>query len=633
MLKKLRLDQTKKYERCLAIEVISEMLLAFINGRPYYLAIGAEQGNIDKWDDFVINKNDGGNIYIQVKRQTTHFSTDSIIRDRYKQGKRKGEFRDLSPLDETLKSLGKRISANLTSSNDLKDEFWIELPESSTMIKEGLEIRDFRNICEVNIKNVTTLEDLSKLASIDQTTSNIYDWLTTWCDFKDWEHILKALKILKTITAGLEVDIKKRSTNNLRQVFRESDIENAYSLISDYLDENETYAGAIKPRQLLNKLRNYILPEICRWTSFQTNGSTWSISGIHDMKDINRIESPSVIVPALWSKVNVNARLLKIDGICQENCLVSESLMRLSLHPQGSFDIICSDKSSWENSIRIKIGGTIGVAKNDLNDLRLLDGLERSSHSESLELNTIDKKEDFAKELQNEMYKLTFKLVDTAILNKLQGMERSDLRSEVEKRWITWKQLLENNFEEQKKLFSKILHPNAEGKSILGELRVGPKTAYLLCESIFLLLIVSVCLGDEDNQNWISVKNKLKMNSVGLAYWSGPADGSRKVIEIDDDAGIGKLLENEQGQIIIIPQSKLTEADAFKDDICGDITKLGLLTHPSYPKLLITNERKFNRELAKGDVAKLRSYFQSILDKYENIIENEVKKVVDEVVV
>lgn len=632
MLKKLRLDQTKVYEKHLVLEEISKMLVSFVEGCPHHLAIGAEQGDIDKWDDIVIKADTNYYIYVQAKRQLTDFSCYSITRDKYTQGKRVGVFRDLSPFDEAIKSIGEYISKNKADSKDLKNEFWLELPEGSIKIKVGLEIRHLKNLCEIQIKSVTTPNDLKELAEKDLNVMNIYLWLTTWCDFVDWEHILKALKILKMKESGLENDIYYRVQNNLSRIFKTTEIECVCRIILSYLDENATFAGAIKPRQLLYLLKDYLLPNVHRWTLFKNDDSYWNISGINDLEDNNEIERPLIIVPSLWSRDNPNARYLKIDGKCIENCFISDSLMRLSLHPQGSFDVICSDKSSWENSIKTKIGGTLGVSRNDLNDLRILDGLELSSQSEIKQLATITENENFAKELHNEMYKNTFKSVNTIMINKIREMEKGDLRNEVEVRWKNWKQSLESNVDEQKELFSKILHPKAEGKSISGELRVGLKTVDLLSDAIFLLLVVSVCLSDDENKSWDAVTKKLKMTSIGLAYWSGPSGSSNKVIKIDDDDGISKLLENELGQVIIISQSDLSETEVFQDDIAGEIKKSGLLTHPNYPKLLITNDRKFVKKLRNGNISELKEYFQSSLDKYRSIIEYEVNIVVDEVV-
>lgn len=636
MLNKLRLDQTKIYEKHLALEEISNMLVFFVKGHPHHLAIGAEQGNIDKWDDFVIEKNDGSNIYIQAKRQTTPFSPDAIKRDTYgkKSKSREGQLKDLSPLDESLESLGKWINSNDVNSADSKHKFWLVLPESSIEIKKGLEIRHLRILFENHYKSITTVEDLENLAISDNDTQNIYNWLTTWCGFNDWDHILKLMKLLKIKLTRLESEIIDDVKEDLKKdIFQPTMVDKVCSLIFSYMEENQTFAGAIRPRQLLFELKEYLLPDIARWTLFQNACSTWHISGINDLKDNTEIERPSVIVPALWASGNPSARKLKIEGASIENCCVSHSLMRLSLHPQGLFGIICSDKPSWENAIKNKTGGTLGLLKNDLDDLRILGGLNPSTHCEKKELAAIGEQEQFANELHNEMYKCSFDNIKTSIFNIIRDMTSGDLRTEVEKRWNTWKPLLENNIDEQKKLFPKILHPQAEGESISGELRVGPRTAALLAESIFLLLVVSVCLGDDKNRSWKAVKDQLKMNSIGLAYWSGPAEGFKKVMEIDADEGIGKLLEKEPGEILIIPQSELPEAYVFNDDIFGGFTKGCLLSHPRYPKLLITQGWEFKRKLKSGSISDIREYLQGSLDRGWNNTQLEVEKIADGVMV
>ncbi len=628
MLKKLRLDQTKVYEKHLALEELSNMLLAFVNMRPHHLAIGAEQGNIDKWDDFVIRKHGGGNIYIQAKRQTTDFSSSPIERG-YKRKPIDNEPMDLSELDNVFESLGKWINS---SGFDLKHEFrLVVLSEGS--IKKGLEIRHLKTLLEQHVTSVTTATDLMNLADQDKDAKNIFDWLTTWCGFKAWDDILYLMRVLNIITTGSESEIEFRADNQLKQIFISSEVGRIRSLILSYIDDNTTFAGAMGPRQLLYQLQDYLLPTIPKWTLFKNNGSAWNISGIHDLEDNTEIERPSIMVPALWSKDNSNARWLGIDGACIEDCSVSQSLMRLSLHPYGSFDTICSDISSWQNSIKIKIGGTLGAAKDDLDNMRISDRLDAASPTEIKELATLDEQEQFAKELHNEMYKTGFEYVNNETSKKIRNMASGDLRTEVEKRWNTWKPLLENNIDEQKKLFTKILHPQAEGQSISGELRVGPRTAELLAETIFLLLVVSVCLGDDKNRSWKTVKDQLKVNSIGLAYWSGPAEGVKKIIEIDDDEGIGKLLEKEPGQILIIPQSKLPETYAFNDDIFGGFKKGCLLSHPRYPKLLITQDWEFKRKLNSGSISNLREYLQERLDKYENNIQLEAEKIAEGVMV
>lgn len=58
MLKKLKLDQTKIYEQTIATYEISSMLVDFVRGRKHHLSIGAEQGDIDSWDDLISDSND-----------------------------------------------------------------------------------------------------------------------------------------------------------------------------------------------------------------------------------------------------------------------------------------------------------------------------------------------------------------------------------------------------------------------------------------------------------------------------------------------------------------------------------------------------------------------------------------------
>lgn len=621
MLKKLRLDQSNRYQQKIAVEYISDMLVDFVLGRSHYLEIGSEQGDTDNWDDLIIKLCNGDYTYFQIKRQTTDFSTDSVTRNK----DRNGNLKKLSTLDETFKSLGDKVHLDPSVSSSYR----IILPEGSIKIKKDLYIRQLREYKNQIIKGITTNDGLIELEKNDSSSKNVYSWLTTWCEFIDREHILKVFNLLNIETEQLEPEIETRVKGNLKQIFKESEIEHIYLLLLSYVVENTVFTGPIKPRQLLYLLKDYLLPNIAKWTLFELKKSFWNISGIQDLKDNCEIERPAVIVPSFWAKGNPYARTLRIYGDYVENCPVSESLMRLSAHPQGSFDIFCSNKSSWYSSIKNKTGGTLGVSKSDFDDFRILQDLEHISPSELKQLNTNSEIKIFAKELNDEMYKNVLELIDNAILNTFREMINGDLVAEIESRWTLWKQSLEENIEEQKELFSKILHPNAEGKSICGEVRVGPKTVKLLSDAIVLLLVVSVCLADADNQDWKSVKGRLKMTSIGLAYWSGPADSSKNLIAIDDDEGISNLIEYEPSQIIMIPQSVLTDTEIFEDDISGEFTKFTLLSHPKYPKLLITKDRIFKRLLIKGDTSELKEYFQSRIDKYEDVIEHAISHVVE----
>ena len=478
MLAKLRLDQTGTFEKLVGAHYISEMLVSFVQGHIHPIEIGAEQGGIEKWDDFVIQENPKLRTHIQIKRQTDRFGSELDECERNEITRHRGnvELRDLSELDKTIKSLGNWIKTK-KDSDEYERKFRLELYDGGVEIKKGFKVRELINILEVHFKpDVSTPEGLQSLSDNDASMKQCERWLRSWCGINDFEQILNLLKVLSIKYTNTESDLKDKTKSTLKNIFKTSSIDEVHTKIIAYTFDNSAFTGAIRPRHLLFILKNHLLPEVKRWTQFQTGGLNWNISGINDLEYNNKIERPAVIVPAFWSTDNLNARSLKIDGACGINCLVSESLMRLSLHHQGLFDILCSDKSSWVQSIKNKTGGTLGIAKNDLNDSRILDSSEPSSSIELRELTTIDEQEAEAKKLHNKMYNVTFKLVNTDITAAIHGMNSGDLRTNVESRWSLWKETLESDVEEQRKLFSKMLHPKAEGESISGELRVGLKT-------------------------------------------------------------------------------------------------------------------------------------------------------------
>lgn len=631
MLAKLRLDQTGTFEKLVGAREISKMLVLFIEGKVHPLEIGAEQGGIEKWDDFVIQQNLKRRTHIQIKRQTDRFGSclDECERNTVKRNIGTTEPRDLSELDETIKSLGIWINTKKDSA-DFERIFHLEFYDGGVEIKKDFKIRDLVNIIEIHFRpDTSTPAGIQSLCESDTNMKNCELWLKSWCDISDFNQIFNLFKVLSISYSNTESTLKTETKDILRSVFKDITVDEVYSKIISYTSENSSFTSAIRPRHLLFVLKDHLLPEVRKWTKFQTDGLNWNISGIHDLEDNNEIERPSVTVPALWSSSNIDTHLLKIDGTCKDSCLVSESLMRISLHSQGSFDIICSDKSSWVNSIRTKTGGTLGLDENDLIDLRLVNGLVMSSQIDHKVLSTNAAQEAFAKNMHDEMYVTTFKLVRDRIVTRIREMNSGELRTEVERRWSVWTTKLEGDIEEQKKLFSKLLHPQAEGESISGEFRVGPKTVGLLKDALFLLLVVSVCISDDDNENsWESVTGKLKMTAVGLKYWSGPASGKKRVIEIDDEVGISKLLENEVGQIIIIPQSNNLYSEIYKDDIYGDISKIGLLAHPKHPKLLITQDREFKIKLRDANITVLREFFQNKINEYQSVIKSAVDEVV-----
>jgi len=295
VLKKIRLDQTKTYELAVATQEIAIMISAFLDGREHHQSLGSEQGDILKWDDFVIEHFNGTYEYIQVKRQMTDFLEGACSRDNYIQGTRLGQPRDLSPLDESMKSLADWTKINDPSTASPQRMFSIELPDTSIEIKTGYTVREFNNLCDTYIKPTTVAADMITLAATDRAVKNGYEWLTTWCGFTDWDHILKALKYLNVRQTGDEGDIRKRTIEILSKYFNNADA--IRQIIESFVSDSSTFPNKVTPRPVYEKIQYDLRPEIARWTQFSKFKNEWDISGTHDTR---AIEEAGEIVKGLW---------------------------------------------------------------------------------------------------------------------------------------------------------------------------------------------------------------------------------------------------------------------------------------------------------------------------------------------
>lgn len=610
MLAKLRLDQTKTYEQSIAALEIAEMLVAFVHGRKHSKCLGIEQG-IERWDDLVVIRNDGLNDHIQVKRQTTDFSNDPCKRDRYERGGRIGELKDLSPLDQSMKSLAEWTKNTTTS--DITRQFTLVLPIDSTQIKDSLQTRHFQILCFTTIKEITTVTGLQELAKVDKTIEYCFLWLTTWCGFLDWNHILRSLKLLKLKLVGLESDINDNTLVKLSDVF--NDPENVLREIKSYIIENSTYTGSIAPRQLLKRLSSFLLPEIRTWTQCENEGSIWKISGIHDLESNDQIERPAIIVPLLWG--NERFRELKINSATVGGSFFKphEELFQLALHLKGTVSSLCVSWSRWNEYLKGVIGGTLGTDYNDFNNLSIANNDAPYEIDDALILDTRFKQEEFASELSNEMIQVTCQLVDkelNALIDEMDISNCCELRNAIETRWNIWKQKLGSDIQKQKSLFEKMLHPNAEGNEIIGKLRIGPKTSNLIASGIFLLLIVSVAL-NEANDDWSQDANGNSIEVIGLKYWSGPSGERKKVREIDDDLSVNELIGKESSDILIISKSSLPESDIYNESIADGSSFENSLAADRRPKLLVTNSRIFKQLISKGEIQCLKDFLMNVI--------------------
>lgn len=626
MLAKLRLDQTKKYEQALATYEIALMLVDFVLGRKHYLRIGSEQGDISTWDDIIIEKDQSSKIHIQVKRQTSgDFGTDldECIRNEYLQGSREGQKRDLSPLDKTLKSLADWFKHNQTTSISPKREFWIELPELNTQIKKGLQIKNLKDLCEIQIKpSVTTAAGLQAQAVSDTNIKKCFEWLTTWCGFQDWDHILKSLQFLKVKNSGTESEIESKSEDRLKEIFISEKVKEVRSRITAYTIENTTFSGAIAPRNLLFELKEFIRSDIKFWTQIDNKDNDWQISGILDLESNTEVERPSKTIPLLWSNERGRDLNINIAKVSTTFSYIHESIFRLAIHLNGNVGGLCTNWDGWKVCIENMIGGTLGLLKNDCECLSISNNNAPFKISGETTLNTSAARDAFAKEMSDQMTKRTWELVSEKILEQISEMDKSqsqELRDAVEARWKSWQEVVANDESILTSLLKNIVHPNAEGEEIRGALRIGPKTKILFSNALFTCLLISVAL-DPSDSGIMKTEDGLSIGAIGLNWWSGPAGKIKSVREIDDEESVNDLIGKEAYDILILSQSKQPEGEVFKQSIGQSANIDYSLAGGNNPKLLITYNRRFKSIIKTGSIAQLQTYLQQKLTIHNNTL-------------
>lgn len=628
MLAKLRLDQTKKYEQAIATYEIVVMLIDFALGRKHYMRIGSEQGGILKWDDIVIESDQNSLIHIQVKRQTSgDFGTalDECIRNEYVQGGREGQKRDLSPLDETLKSLAEWFEHIDTTSISPKREFWIELPELNTQIKKGLQIKDLQDLCHIQIRPaVTTAAGLEAQAADDTNLKKCFDWLTTWCGFKDWDHILKALQFLKIKNSGTEVEIESKAEDRLKEIFNPEKVKEVRSRITAYTSENTTFSGAIAPRNLLFELKEFIRSDIKVWMQIDGIDNAWQISGILDLESNTEVERPSKTIPLLWSNERGKDLNINIKKVSSPLSSIHESIFRLAIHLDGNVSGLCANWDGWKVCIENKIGGTLGLLENDFEGLCISDNNSPFKISGGRTINSNAEQEAFAKEMADQMTKLSWEMVSEKISWRISQMDirqSQELRDTVEARWKSWQEIVSRDESTLTTLLKNIVHPNAEGEEILGYLRVGPKTKLLVADAIFICLVISVAL-DPLGSGMMKTDGGLSIGAIGLNWWSGPAGKTKRVRRIDDEECVSDLIGKEAYDILIISQSDQPEGEIYKQSIGESGSVDNSLAAGHSPKLLITPNRRFKTIIKTGSIAQLQTYLKHKLATYkETLIE------------
>jgi len=620
MLRKLNLVGADEYAVSIVTNYVAEMVVKFGLGQQHSISIGSEQGDIAAWDDIVIQELDFQK-HVQIKRQNTNFSDENCNKTPIIKKDSTVKLRDLSVLDETLKSLADWTKINNQTALALPKIFEIVLPTATINIKKDLPVNVLKNLCETYIKDVTTVTGLKDLQANDTTIDRCYKWLNTWCDFENWEHILKSLKLLKiSANKGSKEDVDSNTKHILSQLYNNTD--DVFIKLKDYVTNNSTFTGAITPRPLFNLLKNYLLPSVQQWTQFEKKTTNWELSGTHDSISAEEIERPSILVPALWDKTTSSAlKIVVPDNI--ESVLLNK-ILHLAFHMEGLSNSHILDHNVWKQTMSKKIGDTLGIDKNDCQNLSILNNNTPFSAADIKLYDSLQKQDELATKIDNEIIKATWRSVCNSINKTLTEMTSSELRNSMEERWKAWCNDLENDIVEQKNIFKIMLHPDAEGEGVEGDLRIGAKTVDLIADGISLLLVVSVALS-KDHNTWKKISDNYSATTIGLSYWSGPSNKKRKVQNLDDE-GIKDLIGQVSSDILVLSKVTSNESEIFDANLASGKSLENSLAESHRPKLIITNHKKIRELIAAGKINPLKTHLEEIIQRNEDSKNNSINK-------
>lgn len=602
MLRKLNLDGTKTYETALACAEICNMLDALLSGRECNICIGSEQGNIPKWDDLIIEEPDGSLIHIQAKRNNTDFSTHPPTRGTIASGKNVGKPHDLSPLDESMKSLGDWVAANATQPTPTR-KFRLEVADGGVKIKDGITINQFRALCNEHIKLITTDVGFENLVNADNTAGKIVEWLKSWCDFKNNSQVLSALKLLTIGQTGNVSDIEQRSIGILSTKFIQPD--DVYNRLKGFINDNATFTTAITPKIALDQVKTYLLANIVNWTQYQHNNGSYKKYGTQDLTD-GSIESPSVVVANLWDTTKKG--LLKVDAPVGLSEKLPQAIVRLALHLQSGNMAHMTNLAGWSVATKAAVGGTLGIDTIDFDSINSTECTGVHISNDFTDLSTLTEQEEEAEALNDEMQKAVWSNVCTKVQAEISSHNPNHLRTAIEARWGKWRAALAKDIESQKELCLSMLHPAAEGNDILGHLRVGQKTAGLISKGIFTLLVVSVCLDGTDD-NWREVGSAMSVSINSLRYWSGVSGEPRRTRKLIEN-GRDKLLAAESAKILILSEVDAAPSELRSETMADEKGTDTNLAAAREPQIIVTMCTKFSDLVRQGDIQKIREYLE-----------------------
>lgn len=613
MIRRFRLEQKSHYEKLVIAQRLSDMLEKFLGGRPAPLAIGAEQGGIEEWDDVVILHSPDSFEHLQIKRQASDFCTKNPDKTKHpvkvpKDGSAGTEPAN-SVIDSAFASLAKH--ADLGTFESLPDrQFQLTLLGAHLKIKDDLTVNHLDELCKLCRRDGIDLYELTNRQ--DGPTKRAYLWLTTWCGFKDWSQIRDTLRRVKIVCVGNEATLEQRSIDSLGRHF--SDPVRALERLITYITAETSDVSVLGCHAVVRELKDELRPDIETWAQYLLSdevlpaGKSWSFTGTHDLGGVAP-RSAQGVVEHMWSsepgnrKLRIYAPYTPSSGA---NLNLSSAILRMALHlPNGSQSLMLGEPT-WRNSVVHEVGHTLGCAESDLNSLPWFENPERLACAMDLKFKTQNAARAEADALASAMDDLVWQRLIQGVSEKFTAITDPALADAMETVWLEWLDGFAKNSESRRKFLDQLLYPEMEGKNAKHALRLGPRTLDLLVTAVEILLLVAVGVGGSGTE-WESFPDCGQVLSIALKYWSGPAGSTPEVRELSDDP-LMTVIGPSPAPVVILSGVSASPSELLNIGMADDAETATSMAAERQPHLLVTRSGAFNH-LRRGSLTSVRQHF------------------------
>lgn len=643
MIRRFRLDQKSRYEKLVIAQRLSDMVDRYLDGCTAPLRIGTEQGGIPAWDDVVIYHSDQSYEHLQIKRQTTPFSDKHINKPDYLQSYKPkagsnaaASATSVTPSDSTIDSELDKAMKSLAA--------WSLKPESKqppvrtfSLILIGLDVplkgkssdfitanhlHEFCRLCKQDGL------DLTALSSRDDTpTQNVYKWLTTWCDFNDWDHVLKAMRTLTIHAVGSEENLEDRACASLGRHFNNP--QETLEKLVEYISTSTTDVNAISCNEMANHLKDALRSDAETWTQYfmtPQDQSIWMVAGTHNLNATASL--PANAAPAIvahhWAAGGNNRKLrlhAPYSPPTPNTVALPSAILRLALHLKSGSHCLLLGEPRWREGAKNELRKTLGISEGDLDELPWIDNSDALSCALGREISTITNARHEALALHTEMNNLVWNQLKSRITAKLTFVPDGPLLAALELKWNSWASELTTNTVVRESLFEQMMYPKAEGLNGKHALRIGPRTTDLLETAILMLLLVCVATGNDDD-DWRAISDFGDVLSIALKNWSGASgdhSGARPVAE-----DLIAILGPSPASVVILAGVEGSPTGLLESGMADDFETSNSMAAERQPKLLVTRFEVL-KYLRTGTLDQLQQKFKHHRDSWCNARETAIK--------